>query len=307
MPATSASEIGELTVYNVNAFFELIAQELPPIGRIVTIDLRRMLFIDLFAMTALANYCGLLEESGYQVKLALGDGDASSFLERVGFFDLLRPEITMRSDVSLAHLAYAQAFRGANTGLLEFTRLDSNQAIRDVLSAFRRILRHRLRFSSNEAKTLAIMLSELCHNVLDHNRDPAVAMGVAAMQVHATGPRRYMQVVVADQGLGIRCTLSRHPRNADLTSDVEAIERSVELGVTEHEDSTHGNGLYHLLRLAREHRGAVHVRSGGGKVYYRADQAQGRRFNVMPLKGAQFALVFPTKAAPEIDNGRVLG
>jgi hypothetical protein len=125
---------------------------------------------------------------------------------------------------------------------------------------------------------------------------------MVAMQVHATQSGRFMQVVVADRGAGILQTLRRNHRHVDLTSDVEAIERSVHLHVTEYDDPSHGNGLFHLLRLAGQHRGAVHIRSGAGKVYYRTDRPTRQRFTVPYLTGTQFAIVFPARVVPDLDG-----
>jgi sensor histidine kinase regulating citrate/malate metabolism len=104
-----------------------------------------------------------------------------------------------------------------------------------------------------------------------------------------------MQVVVSDRGHGIRATLRRNPAYQALASDTEAILRSVRLGVSEHEDRMRGNGLYHLMELAYKHEGAVHIRSGSGKVYLRTDQRTVRQFLVPELQGTQFSITFPAK------------
>ena len=82
------------------------------------------------------------------------------------------------------------------------------------------------------------------------------------------------RVEVGDRGNGIRRTLAQNPAHANLTSDVAAILRGVDLGVSEHAEVTRGNGLYHLRRLVAQHRGALHTRSGCGKVYYPVDRLQ---------------------------------
>ncbi len=251
-------------------------------------------------MVGLAFLCDDLREQGISVSLSVGEDGAAGFLQRAGFFDLLPSEVVLSADLPPARLEYLRVFRGANPALLEFTRIDDTAGIRVVLATFRRILHYRLKYSVNDAKTLAMMLSELCHNILDHN--PEATGGVVAMQVFNAPAGRFMQLVVADRGIGIRQTLTRHEAHAGLATDVKAIERSVELGISEFDDRTHGNGLYHLMRLARLHQGTVHVRSGTGKVYFRSDRAAVMRFRVPPVQGTQFSIVFPLGIAERVDS-----
>lgn len=301
MTVSYLPQSGRLTVYNVDAFLAPIITRKFSGDAAVTLDLRGLGFVDLFAMAAIACVCGDLHDAGVTTQLAVSEGGACGFLQRAGFFDILPQAVTLGADLPPARLAYMRAIRGANPALVEFTSINSGRAIRGILTIFRRVLRYQLRYTTAEAKTLSIMLSELCHNVLDHNADLPGAEGVAAMQVHLTDSGRFMQVVVADRGAGILRTLRRNERHADLASDVEAIEQCVELGMTEYRDLTHGNGLFHLLRLARQHHGAVHIRSGAGKVYYRTDRHERQRFTVPYLTGTQFAIVFPARVVPGLD------
>ncbi len=264
----------------------------------ITLDLQHLEFIDLFAMLGLAYLCGNLQDAGgCRVRLELGETGACSFLTRAGFFDILPASDALEFDIPPARIEYLRLYRGANRALLELTPIDSDEVIAEVLEKFIGMLRRRLRYPKEEAYDLAIILSELCHNVLDHHPDPAAAGGVAAMQVHDGQRGRFMQVVVGDHGQGIRRTLGRNPVHAALPSDTAAILRSVELGVSEHEEQTRGNGLYHLRRLVNRHRGALHIRSGCGKVYYRVDRDEPGVFSVPRLSGTQFSITLPVKSS----------
>ncbi len=288
-----------LTVYNLDAFLARVDASRPPIGGLVQIDLRGLDFIDLFAMVGLAFLCGdLCDSGGCRVSLQLGEGDGCGFLARAGFFDILPSVVVELCDLPPARLSYMRLFYGSNRALLEFTRLDSYQTVREVLNRVKHTLQRQLKYSHDDARRLTMMLSEVCHNVLDHHDDPRGADGVVAMQVHGKGTDRFVQVVVGDRGRGIRGTLSRHRDHADLMSDVEAIGRSVEPGTSEYDDPTHGTGLYHLLRLARLHGGTVHIRSGSGKLYSRAGHAEAMLLTVPTLGGTQFSLAFPAKSLP---------
>lgn len=285
-----------LTVANFDAFLAAVDSASAGAEARVALDLRSLDFIDLFAMLGVAYLCGDLSDAGScHVRLELSEDGACSFLPRAGFFDVLPASDLVEFDVSAARIEYLRLYHGVNNGLLELTSIASSDAIAAVLDKFIRILRHRLKYRKDDAYDLAIMLSELCNNVIDHYPEPAAAAGVAAMQVHDGQAGRFVQVVVGDRGIGIRRTLAQNPAHANLSSDVAAILRGVELGVSEYVEETRGNGLYHLRRLVAQHRGSLHIRSERGKVYYRVDRLQPLAFGVPRLSGTQFAITLPVK------------
>lgn len=281
-----------LTVHNTDAFLSLVRQSAIAPGNLITLDLQSLEFMDLFAMIAIAFFCWDCEEiSGHAVQLLLSEEGASSFLPRAGFFSLIPPATRKLTDYPQARIDWLTMYHGNNPGLLEFTSVASPEAHDGIMSQFIHILRHQLRYRKEDAFQLAIMLSELCNNVRDHN--PAGVLGMAAMQVHATDTGKFVHIVVGDRGQGIRDTLCRNEAHADVTSDCEAIQRSVRFGVSEHDEHTRGNGLFHLLRLARQYDGSVNIRSGDGKVYYRPDRDEPHVFDVPRLTGTQLVITFP--------------
>ncbi|MCZ7673839.1 MAG: hypothetical protein M5U34_45320 [Chloroflexi bacterium] len=187
-------------------------------------------------------------------------------------------------------LDQADALRGNNPALLELTVIDSPEVIDEILDRLINVLCDQLHYRIHDAYDLAIVFSELCQNVLDHNS--VAADGLAAMQVYNGRHGRFMQFVVADRGDGIRKTLQRNQKYAGLNTDIDAIIQSIKLGASEYEDPTRGNGLYHLLELSFKHQGAVHIRSGSGKVYLRMDHRKAKGFDVPFLSGCQFSISF---------------
>lgn len=283
----------DLTANNFDEFIAPISSSALIGEDLVILDLRELDFIDLFAMAGLAYLCQELEDNvGCRVKLELGEAGACGFLPRAGFFDVLPPTVDL-SDFPMARVEVMRYYRGSNPAFLELTRIDSFNVIDDILDKFIHILQRRLKYPRHETYDIAIVLSELCHNILDHN-SPA-AEGVAAMQVYNGQAGRFIQVIVGDRGHGIRETLRRNQAYTNLTSDTDAILRSVDLGVSEHDDQIRGNGLYHLLELTFKHQGAVHIRSGTGKVYFRMDRREYHVFSVPRLQGTQFSITFPAK------------
>jgi anti-sigma regulatory factor (Ser/Thr protein kinase) len=234
------------------------------------------------------------EKLGCRVRLEVDPDDGcGGYLQRAGFFRVLPTDIQLPATVSRARLQWMEALEGNNPGLIELTPIVSDQAISDVLDRLERVLRYRLHYPKHDAFDLLIVFSELCNNILDHNS--ANCYGLAAMQVYNPPSGRFMQFVVADRGAGIAATLRRNPRFTQLRTDADGIVAALELGASEHEESTRGNGLYHLLELSFKHGGTIHIRSGTGKAYLRMDQQRGRRFNVPQLTGTQFSIAFPDR------------
>jgi anti-sigma regulatory factor (Ser/Thr protein kinase) len=285
-----------LTVYTFDDFLRLVDRRSLMAGRVVTFDLRGLAFIDMFAMVGLAYLCIDLEAAGCAVALDVGIG---SFLERAGFFQLLPPAITGRCDVPPAHLEYTRSFFGRNPAIRELTVIDSQTTLDGILREMIKALHGRLKYSHRESTHIAIMLSELTQNVLEHHADPTTARGIVGMQIFGRGTERFMELVVADHGDGIWQTLRSNERYIHLASDTDAILLSTEPQVSRHNDFTHGQGLPQLLRLAQLHGGTVNIRSGEGKVYYRMDHAR-RQLTVPALAGTQFSIALPTKATVKL-------
>lgn len=260
----------------------------------ITLDLRSLQFIDVFAMVSIIYCCADVQERfGCRVRLEFTEEGAGSFLPRVGFFDVLGSEVICADVFTPARLEWERALHGEDRALLELTRIDSPTAVDMVMDKLIHVLRYHLRYQRHDAYDLAIVFSELCNNVLDHS--PVTAQGLAAMQVFGSSTGRFMQFVVGDRGVGIKATLQRNPRFAALRSDIQAIMASTHLGVSEHVEATRGNGLHHLLELAFKHHGSIQIRSGQGKVYWRMDHQQRYQFPVPHLQGAQFSITFPTR------------
>lgn len=283
-----------LTASNFDNYLEKLLKAVDA-SKEVCIDLRAVRFVDLFASVGIAYTCHELHERlGCRVKLEVSpDEGCGGYLQRAGFFRVLPQDIQLPATVSRARLQWMEALEGNNPGLIELTPIISDQAISDVLDRLERVLRYRLHYPKQDAFDLLIVFSELCNNILDHNATDCY--GLAAMQVYNPPSGRFMQFVVADRGAGIAATLRRNPRFAHLRTDADGIVAALELGASEHEESTRGNGLYHLLDLSFRHGGTIHIRSGTGKTYVRMDQERGRRFNVPQLTGTQFSIAFPDR------------
>ena len=264
-------------------------------GGTVTIDLRRFDFIDLYGMLGILYACAdIRDRYRAEVQLQVADEKACSFLPRAGFFDVLPSHVQVPNAFGANRVERMRARRGLNDDFLELTSIDSEPAIFGVLKKLFDVLHRGLRYAESDAKDLVVLLSELCHNVLDHG--DGNAQGLAAMLLYKGKRGKFVQFVVGDRGPGIRSTLTRNPDYSYVQTDVQAILQSIELGASEHRQSFRGNGLYHLKRLTFKHKGSVYVRSGAGAVFLRSD-GMSRRFPECPhLSGVQFLISFPSRA-----------
>ncbi len=109
----------------------------------------------------------------------------------------------------------------------------------------------------DDAKTLFRCISEAIDNVCEHSGSDG---GWAALQQYKDkrGARR-VAFAVGDSGMGLRASLTRA---IEVSSDQEAISRSVERGVSGTGDSTRGEGLADLIARVRARGGHVRLWSG---------------------------------------------
>lgn len=284
-----------LTYITFDKFMSAISQVIPECRHGIVIDCSELQFVDPFGMVGviLASRSQQLQ-GGEAFTFLLPEGNVRSYLGRVGFFRAALQFANFVPPVNDDWLALMNCYQGTTPSLLEVTLLEGADAVPPVLDCVETALRNNLSYRKSDAFDICIILSEVCHNVFEHNEGKTV--GYAAMQAYTSRQgKKFLQVSVGDDGLGVPETLRRNPQYANLTDDSDAIIKSFENHVSEFDDPTRGNGLYHLLELVVNHKGTLTVRSGMGKVYIRGDKKQGRTFDVAQLKGTQFAITFPTQ------------
>jgi len=92
-----------------------------------------------------------------------------------------------------------------------------------------------------------------------------------------------VEFVVADSGDGIPKSLrsSRLP----ISSDVEALSRAIEQGVTRDEAVGQGNGLWGSYRIALKSGGKFDIHSGHATLFYTANAGMHTRPEQVPYSG----------------------
>jgi hypothetical protein len=287
LDASAGSGITKLDSIN---FDVLLKHRNPFAGGDSQFDLRGVRLITAAALTQLAAAAFALHNQGMTPAILIDDDSVRTYLVRVGFADLvgqvasIEPPFPVSGSYDFLH--------GTNPMLIELTRVHTGLELSDLLDRTVQTLRFRLKYRKYDAFDVATAISEIAQNSFDHNN---ASYGLIAMQVYGKGKKRFLEIGVADYGDGILSTLKRNPKYGGVRSDLDAIQKASELGVSEHDDPTRGTGLYHLLEIAFKHGGSVQIRSGSGKVRFRMDKRVGWLFPVPQVPGVQVALTLPSK------------
>lgn len=157
------------------------------------------------------------------------------------------------------------------------------QVILDYLMAQ---ARSRLDFDLGDVLDATKVVSELCHNVVDHSG----AEGLAAATIFRdrTG-RRFVSLTVVDDGVGIRASLAlRHPK-AEHWRHGEAIQRALN-GLSSRPDRG-GLGLRSVQAIVRRYEGRLAIRSGNDRFYVSAKR-QPRTLSGRLFPGTQVGISF---------------
>jgi anti-sigma regulatory factor (Ser/Thr protein kinase) len=187
--------------------------------------------LDICALRSLIDHAA---ENALQVRLECpGDSNVHCYLERVNVYDDLPPNVilsTRRPPIQR---------RALSEKLIELTRVrtsDDAEALMDKVNAIASGQFGR----GTLATAFATAIGATAENAVMHSRSPTGAL-VAAQRYKGTG----LELAVVDRGLGIPQTLTQNPRHRGL-SDLEAVERSLEDGVSSSPNDGRGAGLWEL-------------------------------------------------------------
>ena len=257
------------------------------------VDLSGITLITPGALASLAAACHALAGDRRKPVMIVHDQSVRKYLLRSGFIGAV--EAVTSFEPRFPHISAPgySALRGSNPLLLEVTRIASGAALPELLNQIVWVLRNRLRYRKYDAFDIATAISEICQNTFDHNQHTC---GFIAMQVYGSGTNRFVEIGVADYGVGLTATLRRNPKNPPVISDYAAIRVAIQLGTSEYDDPTRGTGLHHLLEIAYKHEGSVQFRSGSATMRFRMDKRQGWGFRVVRMPGVQITLTLRSKA-----------
>ena len=277
-----------LTSVTFDGFYASVERSTP----IVTFDLSPFRFITPGGMMLLAIAVEQATDQGQQPVLVLPSGELRKYLARAGFLDHLGCNTACIPVLTPSESIPYRLRRGSSPLLQEFSVVTGVEQLSEVLEKLVRVLRFRLKYRKRDAYDIAIVMSELWQNSLEHSSSPVRATGI--MQMYRT-PQRRLEIALGDNGDGILKSLRRNSNYQNLSNDNDAIIKAFEPSVSEHQDRTRGNGLVLLVDKIFAHDGTAEIRSGTGKVRIRADQRRGWKLNVPYLKGTQVVISLAAK------------
>ena len=172
-----------------------------------------------------------------RVRLDFEEGDAGTmgYLDRMGFFDHLAPEVTVLPERPV--FSRAVLHRGSNAALVEIARINKDARDQDLPSRLAEALMRSCQ-SRADVKELGdaawLIFCELIDNVFAHSKTQLD--GYAALQVYPGGNK--LAVAVSDSGLGIMNTLrpslsTEYPKLAGL-SDTDLLVEVFRQGLSRH-------------------------------------------------------------------------
>ena len=229
-----------------------------------------------------------VKKTGATLTLLVDDINVRTYMVRSGFLAAVTNVAAIEPACDDTTLHQFDHLHGSNPLLLEVTKIEKGTDLPELLDRTVALLRTRLSYRQDDAYDVFTVISEVAQNTFDHNDD---TFGFLALQTY--NPRRggrFIEVGVADFGAGLRATLQHNPSLQLPAHDRDMIALATRLGISQHQDLTRGTGLHHLIRIAYEHEGSVHIRSGNGKVSYRGDKQQAWRFTVPPMPGVHIAI-----------------
>jgi anti-sigma regulatory factor (Ser/Thr protein kinase) len=175
--------------------------------------------------------------------------DVHRYLTRMDFYANLPLNVALSRDVPVLHR------QDRRRNLIELRRISTADDLETLLDRVWVVAQEQFGAGSL-AKACAIAIGAATENVLDHAGSPAGAL-VAAQRYKSTG----LELCVVDIGHGIPFTLRRNPEYADLT-DVEAVARALDDGVTGTGAPGRGAGLNELVRtISRAGDAALSIQS----------------------------------------------
>lgn len=212
-----------------------------------------------------------LSHSTRRVTLNFDEGEAGTmgYLNRMGFFDHLHPEVEVTP--SRPWLSGAAMHRGSNNMLVEIARISKDTRDADLPTRLSDVVSNACanRADVEELNGAAwLIFAELIQNIFAHSQTPLD--GYAALQVYSGGNR--LSVAVSDSGLGIMDTLrpslqKESPRLAAL-SDIDLLVEVFREGVSRH-GADRGCGLKGCAAKAIKFNATLDVRLPNQRVLLR--------------------------------------
>jgi hypothetical protein len=190
--------------------------------------------------------------------------DCRRYLASAGLLQMLQGVVTVHGAEELDGVGPSNS---AET-VLPLTRLCGQSELPPLLQHLEQRLDDMLGYADDswDAKKRPIIstVRELCENVFQH---AGGSPGWIAAQKYRSGTGdAFVEIAIADAGIGVRRTLSTHHTEFLSALDGEALERMVKEHLSRYTDPLRGNGYYVLQEATKDLDGSFFLRSGSGAV-----------------------------------------
>jgi hypothetical protein len=126
------------------------------------------------------------------------------------------------------------------------------------------VLQSILTLSHGVRDSLHLSLNELMTNTFDHSQTP-MGCFVCAQAYKGRGT---VNICLTDFGIGIFKSLALSSKYSNLKNSIEAIELSIQEGVSSRKERLAGLGLTHIHRFLKVNEGQIDIISGDGWVHW---------------------------------------
>jgi anti-sigma regulatory factor (Ser/Thr protein kinase) len=227
----------------------------------ITIDLQAASYIDPYGAACLCLAARQLSQRQQSLVIVLPSHRRAQLTAvQTGLISALRQWAEVRN-------LPGDALQDDHSGTLPLSPIRTRSDVQAVLSYLVSLTQQRLGFDSGDVLDASKVVSELCHNVVDHSQADGLAVAQISRDRHG---KRYVSLAVADAGVGIRASLAtRHPEAAHWRHG-EAIQRA--LGGLSSRPSGGGAGLRSIYSVVRRYHGRLAIRSGDERLYVSAER-----------------------------------
>jgi anti-sigma regulatory factor (Ser/Thr protein kinase) len=255
------------------------------------LDFSKIEFISPFASILLLQLLEkIITKSGRKIHIILGKPVKPCFyvLARLGFFENLPKEVTF-----YPYKPKPKGNpRGKNDAILEITRIQEKSA-GEIINKVDKAIAINTDYPIEQKYDICIMVSEMIQNIFYHSEAPK--SGLIAIQNFEK--LDYMQMIIADSGIGIPETLRRcaEYKNSNL-QDFETILEAVKKGVSGMgKEENRGEGLSTCVDLANKHKATLYIKSNNGFARLTFKKNKKSLGTSSFLTGTQIFVNFPCK------------
>lgn len=252
-------------------------------------------FITSFGMTLFVLLCeDLVHNKNKKVHLILSSPESKSKLKscmfisaRLGFFENIPSNIKI-----YPFKPKCKGNFGTNDAILEVTQLLNLDHGLEMVDTVEKAVTKNTKYSSDQIKDISQMVSEVVQNIFHHSDTKCPAI----ISIQRYTSLKYVQLVIADSGIGIPVTLQRSKEYKGKTmTDYKAIIESIKSGTSQFgKEEERGEGLKKCIDLSDKHKATLYIRSNHGHLLLNFRNKTKNYGDLAFLSGTQVYLNFPT-------------